>query len=149
MTAFKNKGFTLIELVVGMVILTIAMMLMSTMFVSQTKYRLEPLHQLRASQFGKAILQQALSTSYDDINDGQQNFDDVNDFITDDFESIFNYDSILGNDLPKQYTDYQVKITVFESLNTEVQQMMKRIDVTIKTPSDENIVFSALKGRFK
>lgn len=149
MTVYKNKGFTLVELVVGMAILTIAMMLMSTMFVSQTKYRLEPLHQLRASQFGKAILQHALSTSYDNINDDQQAFNDVNDFITDDFESIFNYEYILGDDLPKQYTDYQVKIAVFESLNATIQQKMKRIDVTIKTPSDENIVFSALKGRFK
>lgn len=148
MIAFKNKGFTLIELVVGMAVLAIAMMLMSVMFISQSKHVLDPLHQLRASQFGEAILQQVLSSSYDKINNDQQTFNDVEDFITDDFEPIFSYADILGDNLSKQYNNYQVKIGVFEFLNTDIQQKMKRIDVTIKTPSDDNIVFSALKGRY-
>jgi len=146
--AVSNKnGFTLIELVIGMAILAIAMMLMSVMFVSQGKQSLNPLHQLRASQFAEAILQQAASSSYDTIDNGQP-LNDVQDFITVGFEPIFNYEGILGNNLPTQYNNYQVMIAVSEFLNTEVQQNMKRIDLTIKTPNDENIAFSVLKGRY-
>ncbi|TEW51384.1 type IV pilus modification PilV family protein [Psychromonas algicola] len=148
MAALSNKGFTLIELVVGMAVLAIAMMLMSVMFVSQSKQSLTPLHQLRAAQFAEAILQQALSSSYDKINNDQQTFNDIEDFITNDFEPIFNYENILGEGLPKQYDNYQVNIAVLEFLNTDIQQKMKRIDVTIKTPGDDKIVFSALKGRY-
>ena len=201
-----NKGFTLIELVIGMVVLAIAMMIMNTMLISQSKDALEPLYRLRASQLGQSILQSILSRSYDENSDhnggyyrcgevwgdsslwydgtswqtsgtataiacstptpsasstapvygvdsdesegDHQNYNDVDDFITDGFESAVNYGDVLGDNLPTQYNNYAIKIEVAEDTTTVSTITMKRIDVTIQTPSDEEIVFSALKGNY-
>ena len=75
-----NKGFTLVELVIGIVLLAIAMMVMNTMLISQSKDALEPLYRLRASQLGQSILQDILSHAYDqnaDHNGGRYRCDEI------------------------------------------------------------------------
>lgn len=191
------KGFTLIELVIGMVVLAIAMLTMNTMLVSQSEDALEPLYRLRASQLGQSILQDILSRSFDqnsDRNGGyfrcgeiwnngdlwydfsnstwsetppQQivpctapanygpdtgedptkhgSFNDVDDFIESEFVSAVNYGNPLDQDYASQYNNYFIKIAVQDYMSSTT---MKRIDVTIKTPSNEKILFSALKGNY-
>ena len=189
-----HKGFTLVELVVGIVVLAVAMMVMNTFLISQSKDALEPIYRLRASQLGQGLLQNILARAYDqnsdpnggfyrcgeiwgDINlwfDGttwqtggtptavacstvygidsgeiegeHQNFNDVDDFITSGFESAVTYGDVLGGGLPTQYTNYAIQITVAADNSSGI--VMKRIDVTIRTPSDEQILFSALKGNY-
>lgn len=191
-----SRGFTLVELVVGIVVLAVAMMVMNTFLISQSKDALQPLYRLRASQLGQGILQNILSRAYDqnsDHNGGyyrcgeiwgdaglwydgaawqtsgtpaavacstdygidadetadeHQNFNDVDDFITGGFVPAVTYGDALGNSLPAQYANYQVKIAVTADTTTLTGTTMKRIDVTIKTPSDEDILFSALKGNY-
>ena len=197
-----QKGFTLVELVVGIVVLAIAMLGMNTMLISQSKDALEPVYRLRASQLGQSVLQDILARAYDqnsdhnggyyrcgeiwsngalwfdftsqmwvlttpqqivpctlqsnygpDIDKGEvvgehQNFNDVDDFIVADFMSAVNYGDVLGTALATQYSNYLVKIVVGEDTTTFAGTTMKRIDVTIKTPSDEEILFSALKGNY-
>lgn len=196
LTRHTQKGFTLVELVVGIVVLAIAMVGMNTMLISQSKDALEPVYRLRASQLGQSIMQDILARAYDqnsDHNGGyyrcgeiwgdanlwfdgaawqtsgtptpvacsatygldagenasqHQNFNDVDDFIVADFMSAVNYGDVLGTALATQYSNYLVKIAVREESITLSGKIMKRIDVTIKTPSDEEIVFSALKGNY-
>ena len=64
-----SRGFSLVELVVGIVVLGVAMMVMNTMLISQSKDALEPLYRLRASQLGQSILQNILSRAYDQNSD--------------------------------------------------------------------------------
>lgn len=191
------KGFTLVELVIGMVVLAIAMLTMNTMLVSQSEDALEPLYRLRASQLGQNILQDILSRSFDqnsDHNGGyfrcgeiwsngdlwydfanstwsetppQQivpctdpnrygpdagedptkhgTFNDVDDFIEDEFVSAVIYGNALDQAYATEYNNYFVKIAVQEYISSTA---MKRIDVTIRTPSSEEILFSALKGNY-
>jgi MSHA pilin protein MshD len=179
----NNRGFTLVELVVGIVVLAIAMMVMNTLLISQSKDALEPLYRLRASQLGQSIMQSVLSRAYDEKSDhngglyrcgefwasdstthtcsaslgidfgedtdSHQNFNDVDDFITkypDNivFVSAVNYGDVLGTNLPDQYHNYSVKIEVEEL----VANIKKKVSVIIKTPSNEEIRFSALKGNY-
>ena len=65
----NRRGFTLVELVVGIVVLAVAMMIMNTMLISQSKDALEPLYRLRASQLGQSIMQDILSRAYDENSD--------------------------------------------------------------------------------
>ena len=185
-----NKGFTLVELVVGIVVLAIAMMLMNTMLISQSKDSLEPLYRLRASQLGQSIMQNILTREYDENSDHNGGFyrcgetwdiltppvlvnctassnygadggvetshpffNDVDDFITNGFVDANNYGNVVGNnlggningnDFSNQYNNYAVKIEVV--LDTSQGFNMKKITLTIKTPSNENIQFNALKG---
>jgi len=188
-----NSGFSLVELVVGIVVLAIALLAMTTMLISQSKDALEPIHRLRASQLGQSILQNILSRGYDqnsDHNGGvyrcgeiwgdsnlwydssshtwkvtgvptivtcssnygidagevageHQNFNDVDDFIENDFVSVVGYGNVLGDDFPSQVQNYSVKITVQPN-----SSIFKEISVIIKTPTNEEIVFSALKGNY-
>ncbi|MCP5078899.1 MAG: prepilin-type N-terminal cleavage/methylation domain-containing protein [Psychromonas sp.] len=174
----NKRGFTLVELVVGIVVLAVAMMIMNTLLISQSKDALEPLYRLRASQLGQSIMQNVLSRAYDENSDHNgglyrcgeiwqpsntvkncsttlgldsgetadehQNFNDVDDFITTGFESLVSYGDVLGTDLPSQYNNYAVKIEA-EIITTEIS---KKIAVIIKTPSGEEIRFSALKGNY-
>ncbi|PKG38140.1 prepilin-type N-terminal cleavage/methylation domain-containing protein [Psychromonas sp. Urea-02u-13] len=176
----NNRGFTLVELVVGIVVLAIAMMIMNTMLISQSKDALEPLYRLRASQLGQSIMQDVLSRAYDDKSDHNgglyrcgevwqpsnavqtcsaslgidtdtgevagehQNFNDVDDFITTGFVPAVNYGDVLGSNLASQYNNYAVKIEAVEVLANN----NKKVAVIIKTPSNEEIRFSALKGNY-
>jgi len=178
----NKRGFTLVELVVGIVVLAVAMMIMTTMLVSQSQDALEPLYRLRASQLGQGIMQNILVRSYDEESDhngglyrcgeiwqpantiqacstelgtdslaekdaGHQNFNDVDDFITDTsvdngFESAVSYGDVIGGDLATQYTNYAVKVEV------ELLASGKKVAVVIRTPSAEEIRFTALKGNY-
>ena len=186
----KKNGFSLVELVVGIIVLAIAMLGMNTMLVSQSKDALEPLYRLRASQLGQSIIEDILSRAYDQNSDfnggfyrcgeiwgddllwydgtnwqvggpavavdctlvanygpdsgesGRPDFNDVDDFIEENFISLVNYGDPLAKPYPSQYNNYYVKIAV------KPYSTMKEIKVTIKTPSNEQILFSALKGNY-
>ena len=203
-----NKGFTLVELVVGIVVMAIAMMIMNTMLISQSKDSLEPLYRLRASQLGQSIMQNILTRAYDEnsdhnggfyrcgeiwqngdlwfnektqdwelLADGETadnvtcstrlgfdsgetkgehfNFNDVDDFIENDFTSAVAYGNVVGGTLgdvnSAQYNNYFIKIDVVLDKNQVVDAKkitMKKITLTIKTPSNEEIQFNALKGNY-
>lgn len=192
-----QKGFTLVELIVGIVVLAVALLGMTTMLISQSKDALEPIHRMRASQIGQNILQDILSRSYDQQSDhsgglyrcgeiwgdsnlwydsdnktwqttgtpiaidcteegnygidvlageeeGQhQNFNDVDDFIESDFVDAKVYGNVLGTEGPEQIQNYAVKIDV-----TAYNSVFKKVSVTIQTPTNEEIIFSALKGNY-
>jgi MSHA pilin protein MshD len=174
----NNRGFTLVELVVGIVVLAIAMMVMNTLLISQSKDALEPLYRLRASQLGQSIMQSVLSRAYDEKSDHNgglyrcgevwqpsnatqacspmlgidagevagehENFNDVDDFITTGFISAVDYGDVLGDNLANQYANYAVNIEVV-IVSADIS---KKVAVIIKTPSNEEIRFSALKGNY-
>ncbi|WP_354624159.1 prepilin-type N-terminal cleavage/methylation domain-containing protein [Psychromonas sp. MME2] len=193
----RVRGFTLVELVIGMVVLAIAMLSMNTMLTSQSKDALEPLYRLRAAQLGQSILQDILARSFDqnsdpnggyfrcgeiwrngdlwydansktwvDISpqqavpctnpadygpdsgedpDNHSHYNDVDDFIEVNFVSVVNYGDALDQPYATEYTNYLVKIAVTPYINSTA---MKLIEVTIRTPSGEEILFSALKGNY-
>ena len=138
-----SKGFTLIELVFGIVVLSIAMTLMTTMLVSQSKDSLAPLYNFRSSMLGESVIQSLL----------QRNYQDIDEFKVDSFTSVVGSQRInkilnLDQDLPYQYNNYAFKIDLVPELKVVTNRRMKRIEVTIKTPSNEEITFSALKGDY-
>jgi MSHA pilin protein MshD len=145
MAGYKNKGFTLIELVIGIAVLAVAMMLMNLILLSYSKNTLTPLHQLRASQLGQSILVDILSRAHDTKTD-KQSIDSLDRFETSGFEPITRYANTLGYDLPTQYNNYQIKLVIVNEYIAIIDSVMKRIDVTLKTPTDDEIVFSVLKG---
>jgi MSHA pilin protein MshD len=194
----NEKGFSLVELVVGIVVLAIAMVMMNTLLITQSKDALEPLYRLRATQLGQSIMVNILSRAYDQNSDhnggyfrcgevwqngdywydftsktwllttpqkivpctlsgnygpddsesNHPTFNDVDDFVENEFVSIVDYGDLLGDPYPTDYRNYQIKIDVLSNVNTMPGTTMKQINVTIKTPSNEEILFSALKGNY-
>ena len=175
-----ERGFTLIELVIGIVLIALAMVIMNTLLISQSKDAQEPLFRVRSSQLGQSIMQNILLRSFDEksdhnggryrcgendaqdvmilctspsnfgpdtsleLNDGHPAYNDVDDFIETDFVNAKEYGDVLGKPLADEYQNYAIKITV----ENKDPNQTKIINVTIRTPSNEEIVFSALKGNY-
>jgi MSHA pilin protein MshD len=61
----KARGFTLIELVVGIVVMAIALTFMINIFFSNPGRSVEPLLQIRAAEFGQALMEEIVSKKFD------------------------------------------------------------------------------------
>ncbi len=197
----RTKGFTLVELVVGMVVLAIALTVITTMLVTQSKDSVEPVHRVRAAELGQSLLNEILSRAYDENsdhngglyrcgeiwqqpplpqtatswfdgsnwqisgtpvaipctapgsygNDGEvrASFNDV-----DDYQRGFDDGPVqdaLGASLPDVYQNFKVRIVVTEDSSLMpggAANQGKRIDLTVKTPTGEEINFSVIRGNY-
>ncbi|AQS40412.1 prepilin-type N-terminal cleavage/methylation domain-containing protein [Shewanella psychrophila] len=63
--SYKSKGFTLIELVVGIVVLSIALVLLTSMLFPQADRAAETLHRVRSAELAHSILNEIWSKRYD------------------------------------------------------------------------------------
>ncbi len=62
----SQTGFTLVELVVGIVVMAIALTFMTSVFFSNPGRSVEPMMQIRAAEFGQALMDEILSKNFDD-----------------------------------------------------------------------------------
>ena len=57
----KNKaGFTLIEIVVGIIVLAVSLTIVSSIFLPQANKTITPMYQIKATALGKRIMDQVL-----------------------------------------------------------------------------------------
>jgi MSHA pilin protein MshD len=69
MHALKVKGFTLIELIIGIVMFAIALSIITALIAPQAKKSAEPIIALRASEFGQSLMNEIQSKSFDEHSD--------------------------------------------------------------------------------
>ncbi len=69
MRALKVKGFTLIELIIGIVMFAIALSIITAFIAPQAKKSAEPIIALRASEFGQSLMNEIQSKSFDEHSD--------------------------------------------------------------------------------
>ncbi|WP_024594464.1 MULTISPECIES: prepilin-type N-terminal cleavage/methylation domain-containing protein [unclassified Pseudoalteromonas] len=69
MRALKIKGFTLIELIIGIVMFAIALSIITALIAPQAKKSAEPIIALRASEFGQSLMNEIQSKSFDEHSD--------------------------------------------------------------------------------
>lgn len=60
-----HKGFTLVELVVGMVVISIAFVMLSTMLFPQAERAADTLHRVRSAELAHSILNEIWGKRYD------------------------------------------------------------------------------------
>ena len=65
----SSRGFTLIELVIGIVLLAVALGSMMGLLVNQTSQAVDPVQQVRAAQLAQRLLNEILSRSFDAHSD--------------------------------------------------------------------------------
>lgn len=61
-----NKGFSLIELVTGIVVFSITMVVVITLVINQTQQSIDPVLQTRAAELAKSLANEILSKAYDE-----------------------------------------------------------------------------------
>lgn len=173
--SFSNVGFTLIETVIGILVLAIALTLILPVLIPSQGQSVDQVQQIRASELGQSLLNEILAKSYDENSDrsggvsrcdegalacsavmgpeeGANNrhlFDDVDDYDTGGFTSTIL--SADNTELSTHYQGFEVDIDVFYdglALGLANNRLAKRIEITVKTPSAEEITFSSFKANF-
>ncbi len=70
----NQRGFTLIEIVVGMVVLAVALTIVSGVFLPQANKTTSQMYQIKATALGKRIMDQVLIRYYDDASTNSGGF---------------------------------------------------------------------------
>lgn len=68
---FVNKpaGFTLIELVIGIIVFSIALVMFTSLIVPQAIKSVDPIFQVRAAELGQSLINEIASKSFDEASD--------------------------------------------------------------------------------
>lgn len=161
-----SRGFTLIELIVGMVVFSIAVVLLATVLFPQSDNAAKTLQRVRAAELAQSVMNEIWGKAYDentplsgipacgspdgqacstglgpDGNESRNDFDDVDDYngMT---ETALRLNS--NHSYADDYPGYQLLVTVSygDTANT------KLIHVVVTTPQNEPIAFDALRRNF-
>ncbi len=65
----KSKGFTLIELVIGIIVFSIALTLFTSLIVPQAIRSVDPIFQVRAAELAQSLMSEISSKSFDEKSD--------------------------------------------------------------------------------
>lgn len=130
----QQSGFTLVEIVVGIVVSAISLTFLTTLFFANPGRSVEPILHIRAVEFGQALMDEILSKSFDEFSpvggvpactatcsstlgpetgEVRDNFDDVDDYNIYCGGSSDLIDS-LGNSLSDSniFTGYSMRVCV-------------------------------------
>lgn len=170
-----HRGFSLIELIVGLVVMSIALTFLTTLFFSNPSRSVEPLLQIRAAQFGSALMDEILSKKFDELtpeggmpactacsvtlgadSESRDSYDDVDDYH-DSCSAPIALTDALGNS-PVNYANYAMEVCVFYDDNYDgvddgaTGNTAKLITINIYLPSGSGLnaplTFSAYKGNY-
>ncbi|MGL4474748.1 MAG: type IV pilus modification PilV family protein [Shewanella sp.] len=161
----RTQGFTLIELIVGMLVLAIALVMIASMLFPQANRASETLHRVRSAELAQAVMNEIWGKRYDqntnpasgnpcglnpnpcstvmgsDNSETRQQFNDV-----DDYNGMTQKATMLNSSLTYSdvYTDYQLQVTV-SSTDSSVSKL---INITVTTPFGEQIIYNAVRSNF-
>lgn len=164
----KQHGVTLVELVISIVIISIAMVAMMNSFSLSMSHSADPLWRTKTLKLGQLYLDEILAKKYDELTpigglpfvsspscaslgpDGSEtraSYDDVDDYhgITDVAPSS------LTTALDSTYANYRISITVAcdgGDVNASGGTHAKIITVVVTPPDQSSISFAAYKGNF-
>lgn len=173
----KNQGFTLVEVIVGIVMLAISLAIISTLIAPTEQQSADNILQIKAAELGQSVLDDITSRAFDhnsDMSGGRvrcgepslainpcttslgpetgesrrEHFNDVDDFHGYSWET-----DAEGNDLHSSYGSFEVSVAVAYAgselgLGTANNGLAKRITVTVITPLNTPIAFSTYKTNF-
>jgi MSHA pilin protein MshD len=137
----KSNGFTLIELIVGIVVLSISFSLITTLILPLSEKSAEQIHQVRASELGQSMMSEILARAFDensdmagglircsepdavtnscstiinfgpDASETRQTFNDVDDYDGYDSEDTDD-DNALGEAFSSIYPGFRIRVSV-------------------------------------
>lgn len=172
----KVSGFTLVEIIVSIVVLSIALSIISTLIVPAEQNSADQIHQVKAAELAQSILNDISSRAFDEnsdmagglircgepgvaptpnlcttnlADDGETtrgSFNDVDDFNG--YKEKFNAND---EDLADGYNSFDIEVEVAydgTSLGFADNTLAKKITVTVTTPLGTKIKFATHKTNF-
>lgn len=158
-----SAGFTLIELVVGIVVFTISLSIILTLIVPQAAQTAEPLRQVKAAKLGQSLMNEVLSRSYDENSDRSPPFQTctekgncttslgAEEGSRNKFDDVDDYNGVSVSDAGGIYSGYGYTIAVVYDNSIDVlssANSYKRIDIVVIAPDNQNYAFSAYRGSY-
>lgn len=158
------RGFTLLELIIGIVVLAISFSVITSFLLPQTTQSANQIHQIRAAELGQSLMNEILSKAFDDNSDmsggflrcgevaapnctlatalgaeeaNREDYDDVDDYIDLDPNDI---QDIEGAALGNLYQGYTASVNVvydgnYDGADDGSVGLAKLITVTIALPT--------------
>lgn len=166
----RFSGVTLMELVLTIVILSIAMLAVVSVYSKAISRSADPLIYAKSVELAQTYLDEILTKKYDHNTPtggvppagtpgnplagigeegSESNRDDYND-VDDYHNQTYNVQQFITGGGFNQYASFTVSITVSYA-GTEVgvtNDQVKRIDVTVTNPLNNSLTFSAYKGNY-
>jgi len=170
-----TAGFTLIEVIVGIVVLSISFSVLTTLIYPLANQSAEKVHQVRAAELGQSMINEILGRSFDENSDmsggltrcgeasvsctaigadsgeTRASYDDVDDYDAIDFSDTIR--NSLGEDISALYVGFSMNVDVINDANYDASgtgnnSTAKLITITVRTPQDFDFVFSVYKVNF-
>ncbi len=167
-SVIKNSqgGFTLIELVIGMLVLSIAIVMLTSMLLPQADRAVETLSRVRSAELAHSVMNEIWGKRYDENTNANGGIPACNSSLgspcssnlgpngenRNDFNDVDDYHGLNITDLMLDstqtyadvYINYDMKVTI-AYLNGQAQKLIT-IDVT--TPSGEVITYQAVRSNY-
>ncbi|SFR85053.1 MSHA pilin protein MshD [Marinobacter daqiaonensis] len=160
----SQQGATLVELVITIVIISVAIAGVVGAFALISGRSADPLNQTRAVALSQLYMDEILSRRYDESTppggvpkqsgcsitteeSQREDYDDVDDYNAIDSAAPANAD---GDSLGPAYSSFVVSVTV-TCAGSELglpNEEAKRIDITIVDPSSQDYLFTAYRANF-
>ncbi|WP_417658674.1 type IV pilus modification PilV family protein [Pseudidiomarina sp.] len=174
----NQHGFTLIEIIIGIVVLSISIVLLTVLVFPQAQRSAEPLLQVRAAALGQTLIDEISGKSFDENSDRQggvmrcgevgvapctppadlgpdgeprEDFDDVDDY----HQLEITYPALedaLGDDIAARYAGFSFAIDICYSNDSGVCQgavtLYKRIQVSVTTSFGQTFTFTSIRGNY-
>lgn len=166
-----QKGFTLIEVVISIVVFAISLSVISTMIIPAEEQSIDQIQQIEAAELGQGLLNEILAMAYDhnsDMSGGTNRCDEAgmlacsNTMGPDGSETRGQYNDVddyngytdkvtpTGTSLYRGYNDFLIAVTVgYDGASIGLNnRLAKRITIVITTPLGTDITFSSYKTNY-
>lgn len=170
-----RKGFTLIELIVGILLFGIALSIVITLVVNQTQQSISPVLQTRAAALAKSLSDEILGRAFDENSmldgslvrcgengtactaaaslgpeESRENYDDVDDYNNLFANSGGNIESALGQSITagsaNLYQGFSVDVVV--EYDNSLGSIGKRVTISVTTPGNDVLDFTFFRMNY-
>lgn len=170
------RGFTLIELILGIVMIAIVMTLITGLIAPQARLSAGPVIQIKANELGQSLMNEILGKAFDEVTEANPpfrrcsetgftacsstlgadtgedrlSFDDVDDYIGSYSGSALV--NSLGQSIESDYVGFSYVVSVVYDGDydgvADTNHNAKLITVIVTSSTDESYGFSAYKGNY-
>ncbi|KJY97674.1 type IV pilus modification PilV family protein [Pseudoalteromonas ruthenica] len=162
----RARGFTLVELILGIVIFAIAMVIVFTLIAPQARQSAEPLVQVKAAKLGQSLMNEILGKAYDENSDRSPPFQRCDEKPVgcsttmgpeegsrDLYDDVDDYNGLSITDVGGTYSGFAASVLVaidgdYDQSSYDNIEQAKRIEVTITAPNGERYRFDAYRGNY-
>lgn len=172
MSAKQSKGFTLIEIVVGLVVIAIVTLVVTAGMGSLFRQTVDPWQQVRATEIGQSLMNEIMARRFDENSNVGNQYVRCGEYDANDekiectlpinlgpdngesqrkqFDDVDDYHDLrlngaeLSGSSPNRYNGFEASVRV----TYKEKDKLKRITVIVTTPQGESIEFSAIKGNW-